>query len=166
METAAQTEAPSGARLGYREATIDDFDFVQATLLNHFYEESHWSLRLTTRTFFDGHTPLVRALLQQARVLVACMADDPTTIIGFVVFEPAGGPDGLDVLDFLYVKKAFRRAGVGTMLLTATGLPPDLDKVAVTFCTKAWFRTKAAHGLEERYRALYWPYGQWRALHV
>jgi GNAT superfamily N-acetyltransferase len=156
----------TGARLGYREATLDDFDFVQATLLNHYYEESHWSLRLTTRVYFDGHTPLVRSLLQQARVLVACLADDPTTILGFVVYEPGGGPAGCDVLDFLYVKKAFRRAGVGTMLMKATGYPENLLGVAVTFCTKAWFRTKAKHGLEERFEAHYWPYGQWRAFHV
>lgn len=166
METATTAPAPAGARLGYREATLDDFDFVQATLLNHYYEESFWAQRLTTRVYFDGHTPLVRSLLQQSRVLVACLADDPTTILGFVVFEPKGGPAEADVLDFLYVKKAFRRAGVGSMLLKATGYPLDLAGVHVTFCTKAWFRTKAASGLEEKFRATYWPYGQWRAFHV
>jgi GNAT superfamily N-acetyltransferase len=153
-------------RIGYREGTAEDFDFVQATLLNHYYEESFWAQRLTTRSYFDGHTPLVRALLQQARVLVACTQEDPGLILGFVVFEPAGGPAGTDVLDFLYVKKAWRKLGVGRMLLAATGLTPTLDGVQVTFATKAWFRTKGHPGLEERFKATYWPYGQWRAFHV
>jgi GNAT superfamily N-acetyltransferase len=167
--TAPPFPAHEGDRIGYRDATLDDFDFVQGTLLNHFYEEAFWSLRLTTRIFFDGHTPLVRSLLQQASVVIACERDDPTSILGFVVFEKGGGPDGADVIDFIYVKKAWRKLGIGKMLLIATGLEtgnPTLEGVHVTFCTKAWFHTKQKSGLEEHYKAIYWPYGQWRAFHL
>ena len=159
--TAVPTAA--GRSVIYREATPADFDFVQGTLLNHYCEESFWAQRLTTRVFFDGHTPLVRALLEQAKVAVACDSEDPTLLFGFIVFEPGGGPDGRDVLDFVYVKKSFRRLGIGTRLLGLTGYPETLKGVCVTFCTKAWFRTKQQRGLEERYEATYWPYGQWRA---
>lgn len=170
-ETAAILTPPLDAtRIGWRDATIEDFDFVQATLLNHYYEESFWALRLTTRAYFDGHTPLVRALLQQASVLVACEVADPTSILGFIVFEKEGGPGGADVIDFLYVKKAWRKLGIARMLLEASGLwfagNRDLDGVHVTFCTKAWFHTKQKPGLEEHFKATYWPYGQWRAFHL
>ena len=163
MDAETSPAAPSAQHtVFYRPAEPADFEFIQAALLNHYYEESFWARRLTTRSFFDGHTPLVRALLQQAAAVVACDSLDPSLLFGFVVFEPGGGPVGSDVLDFLYVKKAFRKLGLGRRLLAATGFKPDLAGVQVTFCTEAWFRTKNHSGLEERFKATYWPYGQWR----
>jgi GNAT superfamily N-acetyltransferase len=163
MDATPASVAPAQHTIHYRPAEVGDFEFIQATLLNHYNEESFWARRLTTRVFFDGHTPLVRTLLQRVRGVVACDSLDPTLIFGFVLFEPKGGPDETDVLDFLYVKKAWRRLGLGQRLLRETGLPPDLAGVHVTFCTEAWFRTKNHSGLEERFKATYWPYGQWRA---
>jgi GNAT superfamily N-acetyltransferase len=153
-----------------RAAAPSDHDFVQGTLLNHYYEESFWAQRLTTRTFFDGHTPLVKGLLYRAQVNVACEKSDPYALLGFVIFEPSIF-DSADltpltppVLDFLFVKKSFRGIGIGRLLFESTGFPADLQGVHVSFATKAWFTTKKQKGLEERFHAKYDPYLQWRAI--
>ena len=160
------TNTETATRITWRKAEPRDRDFVQATLLNHFYEESHWALRLTTRTFFDGHGPLVQTLLDRSTVttLVACETEDPDALLGFVVFEHADQYGNAPILDFLYVKKAWRGLGIGRMLFEATGFPKDLAGVHVSFATKAWFSTMAQRGLEERFRAVYDPYLQWRGL--
>ncbi len=157
---------PSTDRIGYRSATARDRDFVQATLLNHFYEESFWAQRLTTRTFFDGHTALVQTLLDRpgVRTIVACERDDQDALLGFAVFEGSDEFGNPPVFDFLYVKKAWRGLGIGGMLFRATGLPEDLGGVHVSYATKAWFTTKAQRGLEERFKATFNPYLQWRGL--
>ena len=153
-----------------RPAASSDHDFVQGTLLNHFYEESFWAQRLTTRIFFDGHTPIVKGLLYRAQVNVACEKEDPDALLGFVIFEPSVmdsrdlTPLSPNILDFLFVKKSFRGLGIGRLLFTSTGFPEDLQGVEVSFATKAWFTTKKQKGLEERFKARYNPYLQWRAI--
>jgi len=153
-----------------RAARPSDHDFVIGTLLNHYYEESFWAQRITTRTFFDGHTPLVRGLLHRAQVNVVCEKEDLDALLGFVMFEPSVmdsrdlTPLTPNVLDFLFVKKAFRGIGIGRMLFVSTGFPEDLQGVHVSFATKAWFTTKAHKGLEELFHAKYDPYLQWRAI--
>jgi GNAT superfamily N-acetyltransferase len=153
-----------------RAARPSDHDFVQGTLLNHYYEESFWAQRLTTRTFFDGHTPLVRGLLYRAQVNVACEKEDPDALLGFVMFEPSVmdsrdlTPLTPNILDFIVVKKSFRALGIGRLLFESTGFPKDLQGVHVSFATKAWFTTKKQKGLEERFKARYDPYAQWRAI--
>ena len=170
MEVASFSKAPDADRIGYRAATPADHDFIQGTLLNHYYEESFWAQRLTTRIFFDGHTPLVKGLLYRAHAHVACERDDPTALLGFVLFEPSVmdsrdlTPLTPNVLDFLYVKKSWRGLGIGRLLFSSTGFPEDLQGVHVTFATKAWFTTKNQKGLEERFKARYNPYLQWRAI--
>jgi GNAT superfamily N-acetyltransferase len=160
------TAAPSFDRIGHRVAVAKDRDFVQATLLNHYYEESFWAQRLTTRTYFDGHTALVQTLLDKPGVhtVVACEAADPDALLGFVIFENEDDFGNPPILDFLYVKKAWRGLGIGRMLFKATGFPLDLSGVHVSYATKAWFTTKAQRGLEEKFKAVYDPYLQFRGL--
>ena len=164
------TTAEATTRIGYRTARPQDRDFVQGTLLNHFYEESFWAQRLTTRTFFDGHTVLVQTLLDRptVHVLVACEKDDEDALLGFAIFEPRDEFGNAPVFDFLYVKKAWRGLGIGRMLFEAAraeaSLPEDLHGVHVSYATKAWFTTKSQKGLEERFRATFNPYLQWRGL--
>jgi hypothetical protein len=153
-------------RITYRDAGSKDRDFVQATLLNHFYEESFWAQRLTTRTYFDGHTALVQTLLDKPGVctVVACEKDDTDALLGFVIFENPDEFGNPAILDFIYVKKSWRVLGIGKMLFGATGLPSDLAGVHVSYATKAWFTTKAQRGLEEKFHATYNPYLMWRGL--
>lgn len=164
------TTTEATTRIGYRAARPEDRDFVQGTLLNHFYEESFWAQRLTTRVFFDGHTSLVQTLLDRPTVhtLVACEKDDEDALLGFAIFEPVDEFGNPAVFDFLYVKKAWRALGIGRMLFEAAckeaSLPPDLAGVHVSYATKAWFTTKTHRGLEERFRAVYNPYLQFRGI--
>lgn len=70
--------------------------------------------------FFDAHRALIERLLSDPNVtaLVACAADDPNEILGYVVAEPK------EVLWWVQTRKALRNRGLAKMLLSAAQVPP------------------------------------------
>lgn len=143
-----------------RPARPEDAPLILGTWLEQWFRESYWAHRVRAREFFAGHRPLIVSILEHAQVLAACDATDADSDAGYIVFE--AGPRR--VLDFIYVKKAFRGMGVGRALLAASGLPQDLAGVGLSHCTRAWFSTKAhGLGLEARFpSAIHNPYLAWR----
>lgn len=132
MSNAATQRQPEATPLKLRPAVPGDVAFLSSTWKQNFWRESPWANRIRWPIFDAGHAPIVQRLLERSKVLVAC---DPTLedeIAGYLVWEP-------NVLHWAYVKPAFRRAGVFSSLLAATGLPADLAGVAVTHGTRAWF---------------------------
>ena len=80
-------------------------DTTHKTLLEssaYFYHVSPQTIRL-----------LLDPILATYRLLVAVTPDDPSTILGYIVFESS------IVVAFVYVRSQFRRAGIGRVLLDA-----------------------------------------------
>lgn len=94
-----------------RTGTSEDFSFVFATWLRSYKHSSHFAKRIPDRTFYVRHHAVIeRILARGAELLVACPADAPETILGYLVREGA-------TLHFLYVKGPFRRMGVAKALV-------------------------------------------------
>jgi GNAT superfamily N-acetyltransferase len=136
-----------------RSANANDRSFMLATWLQNYRRESYFAARIKDSIFYANHHEIADKLLAQETALVACPDDDSDTILGYIVVEPK-------VLHWVYVKKAFRKMGIATRLLEASGLPANLHDVQVTHPTKLWFTTKQhGPGFEEKYPgAIYNPY--------
>lgn len=141
----------SGCKI--RPMADTDRSFVIAAWLNNYRRESYFAARVTDKVFFYHHHAIVERLLARSRVLIACDPSDENEIVGYIVWEPG-------VLHWVYVKKAFRKFGIGRSLLSATDLPDDLAGVHITHPTKLWFTTKQhGEGLEAKFpAAIHNPY--------
>lgn len=151
-----------------RPAEAGDVAFLFATWKQSFWRDSPWAKRLRWGIFAPNHDKVIRKILARAQVFVACEPEHQDEIAGYFVFELAPLP----CAHFAYVKPAFRRDGVFTQLIAASGLPPDLAGVHVTHGTKAWFSIPAVvdrpsgtvvkeerPGIEQKYpQAIHNPY--------
>jgi hypothetical protein len=87
--------------------------------------------------FFDNFRKVIRLILARgAQVIVAAEQDSPV-LFGYVVFErrPVDDKDG--VLHWAYVKINWRRMGIATQLIGATGIDPN----------KAYYTTRTSYEL-------------------
>jgi ribosomal protein S18 acetylase RimI-like enzyme len=92
------------------------------------------------------HDIILKKILTNCTLLVACDPEDTDVIWGYVAFDQVD-----PVLHFVYVKGAFRRMGIGTRLLRQfmNSLPGDpLEPVIVSHRTEGLFKA--------------WPNVKWR----
>jgi GNAT superfamily N-acetyltransferase len=97
-----------------RTGNEEDWNFVYATWLRSFKRSSYFAKHIQDALFFENHHKIVEAILRRgALVRVATPAEDPATILGYLVGEG-------EVVHFIYVKKSFRGFGVARSLLSQT----------------------------------------------
>ncbi len=90
---------------------ITDEAFIYATWRNSkFYGTPDLKKAKNPKEVFRQLTSDIRGTLKYAEVQIACLEEDPKTIIGYVVFTETH-------LDWIYVKDTFRKAGIATMLM-------------------------------------------------
>jgi hypothetical protein len=84
----------------FRQATTDDHAFIFATYLrNRWFDKSN-KTTLKRSTWSELHHKRIEKILDTKQVVVACLQEDPTTILGYSFI------DGNDPL--VYVKLAWR----------------------------------------------------------
>ena len=88
------------------------------------------------------HDIILKKILTNCTLLVACDPEDTDVIWGYVAFDQVD-----PVLHFVYVKGAFRRMGIGTRLLNEARLMLD-EPVIVSHRTEGLFKA--------------WPNVKWR----
>tara|TARA_R100000808_G_scaffold3378_1_gene12099 strand:+ start:53 stop:595 length:543 start_codon:yes stop_codon:yes gene_type:complete len=96
------------------------------------------------------HDIILKKILTNCTLLVACDPEDPDVIWGYVAFDPKD-----PVLHFVYVKGAFRRMGIGTRLM----------EEAFDRCNGSWSQIEdhpvvVSHRTESLFKA--WPEVKWR----
>jgi GNAT superfamily N-acetyltransferase len=137
-----------------RPGRLDDRSFILASWLQNYRRESHFARRITDTVFYANHHDVADALLRRCRVTVATLKNDDAEILGYLVWEaPAEGRP--HVLHWCYVKKPFRRMGVGRALVEATGAPKDLDGCYITHATMLWFAARRAEGYSPGLEAMF-----------
>lgn len=106
-----------------------DFAFISSTFLRGLYHGDSWFSKMNKQDFMVNYHPILKALVESPRntVKVACLKDDPETIIGYSILS-----SDFRTLHWVHVKRNFRLAGVATSLtpthpaavthLTAVGL--------------------------------------------
>lgn len=109
-----------------RGATEDDFPFIYSTWLKGLRFGNDVFNLIEQESYFKNYHRVIEAILNRpdTHIAVACLNDDPTTILGYSILGETG------TVHYVHVKQAFRRFGI------ARGLcPKEIKKV--THITKA-----------------------------
>lgn len=106
-----------------------DISFIFSSLLRSYEEVAVEKLRISVSVYYRGHHDLLMRVLERGQCLMACDPEDPDQIYGYVLYasDDHGQPP---CLHYLYVKGSFRRAGIGSALLRASGLLEEIGPVA------------------------------------
>tara|TARA_R100001132_G_scaffold7057_1_gene6346 strand:+ start:517 stop:918 length:402 start_codon:yes stop_codon:yes gene_type:complete len=89
-------------------------------------------LRVPGTLLLSQSRTLLKALIPKTHVLVLCNPEDEDHIMGWVCYETE-----TPCLHFLFIKFNFRRMGMGSRLLSETGLPESPDECEVSWRTPA-----------------------------
>jgi hypothetical protein len=108
------------SRFSLRDANEADFPFIYSTWLKGLRYGNDAFGMIDQQAYFDKYHQVIEKILAapSTYILVACLSDDPSTILGYSVRE------GTDTLHYVHVKDAFRRFGIAKELC-----PPDLKRV-------------------------------------
>lgn len=99
-----------------RDATPSDKNFIMATFLRGLYYGDSWFKDISKDIFMGNYHTILENLLAHpsATIKVACLKDDPEVILGYAIYRVA---NQLSVLDFVFVKSAWRRIGIAKSLV-------------------------------------------------
>jgi hypothetical protein len=113
----------------------EDLPFIYSTWLKCFRHSSTFAKEISNDIYYKYHQMVIDRILNRgATIYVACDKLSPETVFGYILGEG-------DVLHFLYVKKSFRKLGIGTALLDTYGIPEFISHL-----------TKDSKKLSERYK--------------
>ena len=146
-----------------RPATLDDRSFIIDSWLRS-YRNSEFGRRIPDDVWGTrwGHAGFIEDALS-GWTDVACLGSDPAFLFGFSCTgvvpappqvqdeftDPDRKPLPWPILHYVYVKRDFRRQGIGRLLVT------DAGAALVTAETPAWKGFAAKHGIAYEYRHPY-----------
>lgn len=87
-----------------------DQAFIYSSWRNQAYYSAYEPPLDAPKAFFKELTDKIKDILDTAHIIVACLEISPQTIVGYSV---STGPH----LNWVYVKEAYRKAGIGTLLV-------------------------------------------------
>lgn len=116
-----------------RQMVDGDFNFIINSWLRSYADGSHFCKRIRNDVFYKYHHIAVTRMLSRpaSKVLVACDPVDPSVILGYLSFDLF---EGKPLVNYIYVKSAFRRLGVASSLVTSAGI--DLNMAVFSHWTK------------------------------
>lgn len=115
-----------------RAAVEEDLPFIYSTWLLGLYHGCDWFNRIDKKVFFDNYKKIVEQRVKHSNVQVAVLEEDPDVILGYVCHRG-------DVLDWIFVKKAWRKMGIAKMLIPKeTTTCTHLTKVGKSLKPKNW----------------------------
>ncbi len=100
-----------------RTPEAGDLSFIYSTWLRGLYYGNDWFQEIPKAIFMEHYHRVVELVLKKetTKVRVRCLKEDPTTILGYSVFD-----DHYQFIHWIYVKEAWRRFGIAKSLY-----PPD-----------------------------------------
>lgn len=115
-----------------RDVKEEDLPLIYSTWLLGLYHGCEWMNRIKKESFFKNYKLFIERRLPLCTVKVAALADDPDVILGYVCYRD-------NVLDWIFVKKAWRKMGIAKMLLPqGVTLVTHLTKVGRSIKPKEW----------------------------
>lgn len=101
-------------RAGYeiRAAREGDLNFVRATFLRGLYHGDSWFSLIPYKVYMTAYHPIVEAIIARNFVWIACLKDDPDTIIGYSIVSRDAS-----TITWVYVKAKWRKLGIARSLL-------------------------------------------------
>lgn len=104
-----------------RDGVVTDIPFIRASFLNGVYYGDKCFTRIPKEIFMNNYKIVIDRLLTpgMAQIKVACLKDDPNTIIGYSILS-----NDYQTIHWVYVKqgdrnpdKSWRNRGIGRSLL-------------------------------------------------
>lgn len=104
-----------------RAAKLDDLPFIYSTWLRSYRHSSQFAKKITNEIFYDMHHRVIDSFITRGgTVLIAHAKGEPDVILGYLCMESVGS-----ILQYIYVKEAFRKMGIGKALFEYSKLPED-----------------------------------------
>lgn len=97
-----------------RDMRPGDKNFILATFLRGLYYGDSWFSLIPKDIFMENYKKVAEALVANQNVKVACLKDDPDTIIGYSILS-----HDYQTLHWVQVKSAWRKHGVARALTPA-----------------------------------------------
>lgn len=91
-----------------------DSPFIYATWRNSWYYGLKTKPKESPQLSFIKKTAEIKEVLEIAKVIIACLEDSPEIIIGYAISTG-------NELNWIYVKKDYRKKGIGKLLMSNTG---------------------------------------------
>lgn len=104
-----------------REHTAEDMPFIFNSWLKSYKANSACKL-VPDVLYFKSHTKIINFLLSKSIVLIACFPEDPTEIIGYVVYQIVSD---IVVIHWIYVKDKHRYKYNATDIIKQICKPED-----------------------------------------
>lgn len=130
QEKIAERDAPKKRAempfvLDFRPLEAADFNFVlNAWMMS--YRDSKRDHK--NSDYFPGQQNLIAEISKRRNLIIGCDAESPEWIAGFIVGQML--KDGRLLLDYIYVKHAYRERGIARGLLSAMGWTEDTEIIA------------------------------------
>jgi hypothetical protein len=115
-----------------RDLREEDLPLIYSTWLLGLYHGCEWFGRIKKDSFFRNYKAFLEKRLLSCQVKVASLTEDPDVILGYVCYRE-------NVLDWIFVKKAWRKMGIAKMLLPqGVTKVTHLTKVGRSIKPKEW----------------------------
>lgn len=115
-----------------RDASEEDLPLIYSTWLLGLYHGCDWFNRIDKKVFFDNYKKIVEQRVKHSNVKLAVLKEDNDVILGYVCYRG-------NVLDWVFVKKAWRKMGIAKMLVPADiAACTHLTKVGRSLKPKNW----------------------------
>lgn len=98
----------------FRDANENDDGFIYNSWLKSYFDGGIWARHVPAQIFFDNHKKVVKTLLQNSRVIIACNPSDSSQIFGYSVIEKSYSAP---TIHYMYVKLTYRRLGIARALM-------------------------------------------------
>lgn len=117
-----------------RAAEKEDLNFIMATWLRGMYYGESWLSGMKKQDFMKHYHSIIEITLQNpnTRVLVACLKEDPSVILGYSVLSPLS-----KAVHWVFVKKSWRSIGLARDLVPGDfNAATNLTKVGAAIVKK------------------------------
>lgn len=97
-----------------RDYVEDDKSFVMSTFLRGIYYGNSWFNMVPKDIFMNNYKHNAEAIVDSPKtsIKIACMQGSPDVIFGYSILS-----EDFQTVHFVYVKKAFRKVGIGKSLV-------------------------------------------------
>lgn len=99
-----------------RPAKLEDLNFILNSWLKS-YRNSPFAAKMINKVYFTNHQKLIKNLLANNLITIACNPQDEEQIFGYTVFNYM--PADVLLIHYMYVKHTYRKFGIAKEMLTA-----------------------------------------------
>lgn len=92
-----------------------DSGFIYSTLPKNAYYSAYHEVIISRARWFKEIYNYLKEVIEVSKIFIACPEGDMDTIVGYSIINQ-------DVLEFVFVKDAYRKQGVGTLLVKGRGV--------------------------------------------